>query len=121
MISSAQKDQLLEICPVAAVRQANHMRRIERPARRCHIHQHPVTYGRLWTLQDQAPNVEPEQIFSLRCQNRTCGQPRPTAKLFSNDFFLTNPLNTRFGGAGRDRTDDPLLAKQVLSQLSYGP
>jgi hypothetical protein len=26
-----------------------------------------------------------------------------------------------FGGASRDRTDDPLLAKQVLSQLSYGP
>ncbi len=25
------------------------------------------------------------------------------------------------GGASRDRTDDPLLAKQVLSQLSYGP
>ena len=27
----------------------------------------------------------------------------------------------RDGGASRDRTDDPLLAKQVLSQLSYGP
>ena len=27
----------------------------------------------------------------------------------------------RRGGASRDRTDDPLLAKQVLSQLSYGP
>ena len=26
-----------------------------------------------------------------------------------------------FGGARRDRTADPLLAKQVLSQLSYGP
>ena len=26
-----------------------------------------------------------------------------------------------FGGAGRNRTDDPLLAKQVLSQLSYSP
>ena len=26
-----------------------------------------------------------------------------------------------FGGADRDRTDDPLLAKQVLSQLSYSP
>ena len=25
------------------------------------------------------------------------------------------------GGAYRDRTDDPLLAKQVLSQLSYSP
>ena len=26
-----------------------------------------------------------------------------------------------FGGAGRVRTDDPLLAKQVLYQLSYDP
>jgi hypothetical protein len=26
-----------------------------------------------------------------------------------------------FGGADRARTDDPLLAKQVLSQLSYSP
>ena len=25
------------------------------------------------------------------------------------------------GGAGRVRTGDPLLAKQVLYQLSYGP
>jgi hypothetical protein len=34
-------------------------------------------------------------------------------------FILTErfPL----GGAGRDRTDDILLAKQALSQLSYGP
>ena len=28
---------------------------------------------------------------------------------------------TKFGGDYRDRTDDPLLAKQVLSQLSYAP
>jgi hypothetical protein len=27
----------------------------------------------------------------------------------------------KFGGAERDRTVDPLLAKQVLSQLSYSP
>lgn len=27
----------------------------------------------------------------------------------------------KVGGAGRDRTDDILLAKQTLSQLSYGP
>ena len=26
-----------------------------------------------------------------------------------------------YGGAERDRTVDPLLAKQVLSQLSYSP
>ena len=33
-------------------------------------------------------------------------------------FF--KPL-THAGGDNRDRTDDPLLAKQVLSQLSYTP
>src|SRR3569833_532038 len=30
-------------------------------------------------------------------------------------------ISTAAGGASRDRTDDPLLAKQVLSQLSYVP
>ena len=29
--------------------------------------------------------------------------------------------NEKAGGANRDRTDDLLLAKQALSQLSYGP
>ena len=31
------------------------------------------------------------------------------------------PLIPDTGGAGRDRTDDLLLAKQALSQLSYSP
>lgn len=31
------------------------------------------------------------------------------------------PVTTRNGGGDRVRTDDPLLAKQVLSQLSYTP
>src|SRR3954447_7912067 len=30
-------------------------------------------------------------------------------------------FHLRLGGARRDRTDDLLLAKQALSQLSYGP
>ena len=30
-------------------------------------------------------------------------------------------MKTKNGGAERDRTADPLLAKQVLSQLSYSP
>ena len=33
----------------------------------------------------------------------------------------TRPVNLELGGADRDRTGDPLLAKQVLSQLSYSP
>ena len=43
---------------------------------------------------------------------------------FQKSFVCaTHPSEARFetGGASRDRTDDPLLAKQVLSQLSYGP
>ena len=32
-----------------------------------------------------------------------------------------SPDFSGFGGDERDRTDDPLLAKQVLSQLSYTP
>ena len=49
------------------------------------------------------------------------------AREFNNSVPLTPqfPLEpdqmTDFGGANRDRTDDPLLAKQVLSQLSYSP
>ena len=31
------------------------------------------------------------------------------------------PPSLSTGGDNRDRTDDPLLAKQVLSQLSYTP
>lgn len=34
---------------------------------------------------------------------------------------ITTPIALAIGGAERDRTADPLLAKQVLSQLSYSP
>ncbi len=34
-------------------------------------------------------------------------------------LFPSNEI--QYGGAERDRTVDPLLAKQVLSQLSYSP
>src|ERR1044071_8492631 len=42
---------------------------------------------------------------------------------FSRRHCHQNPQarHHRFGGAERDRTADPLLAKQVLSQLSYSP
>ena len=35
--------------------------------------------------------------------------------------YHTFSLFQESGGDERDRTDDPLLAKQVLSQLSYTP
>jgi hypothetical protein len=36
-------------------------------------------------------------------------------------YPFSTPPHEEDGGAGRDRTDDILLAKQALSQLSYGP
>ena len=39
--------------------------------------------------------------------------------LFTPDFLLLTPH--QIGGGERDRTDDLLLAKQALSQLSYTP
>jgi hypothetical protein len=41
----------------------------------------------------------------------------------SNDYGVVVGAQhqAEFGGADRDRTGDPLLAKQVLSQLSYSP
>jgi hypothetical protein len=37
------------------------------------------------------------------------------------ETFFTSDERDPTGGARRDRTDDLLLAKQALSQLSYGP
>ena len=39
-----------------------------------------------------------------------------------SDLETVNENSSKsYGGAERDRTVDPLLAKQVLSQLSYSP
>ena len=47
----------------------------------------------------------------------------PSTSIVSRDQPLlhSKSLKTWLGGARRDRTDDLLLAKQALSQLSYGP
>ena len=40
---------------------------------------------------------------------------------FFKDKVIAKHQHQNLGGAERDRTADPLLAKQVLSQLSYSP
>lgn len=48
-------------------------------------------------------------------------QPRRfNLKQTSLDYIFEHAIE-KYGGAERDRTVDPLLAKQVLSQLSYSP
>jgi hypothetical protein len=52
-----------------------------------------------------------------------CQRRRPDVAYLAPNFFGQDPFSSSLefrlaGGAYRDRTDDPLLAKQVLSQLS---
>src|ERR1700752_1571428 len=51
--------------------------------------------------------------------------PPANQRALGSDFFRSiQSCRSRMrapGGADRNRTDDPLLAKQVLSQLSYSP
>src|SRR5262245_2065456 len=59
------------------------------------------------------------RIPSSRCQanrRRTGG-----IRYLLHWTFVADSLGSKPGGARRDRTDDLLLAKQALSQLSYGP
>ncbi len=55
-----------------------------------------------------------ESLPLSRRRDRARGEDQPRRTLDRSVLPVT-------GGASRDRTDDPLLAKQVLSQLSYGP
>jgi hypothetical protein len=41
--------------------------------------------------------------------------------IFTDESVISRADRIVAGGARRDRTDDLLLAKQALSQLSYGP
>ena len=47
--------------------------------------------------------------------------PRIGLELGQLDCYLPIELSGNNGGAKRDRTADLLLARQALSQLSYGP
>lgn len=112
----AQKDQLLETCPGARLGKPIISGRLSVSPRQTffrHQANHEDRSLREWTRLQK----ESEQIFSLRCQTEQAASQSLPQTLFSMDDLVHQDL----GGAGRDRTDDPLLAKQVLSQLSYGP
>ncbi len=92
---------------------------------------------------DHSKHLEASRhIFSSQCNQNRHQALKPMQTLFlqgyssrtfrhSNEAKLRKakgrrrssgvPVLTKNGGAERDRTADPLLAKQVLSQLSYSP
>jgi hypothetical protein len=100
-------------------------------ARQCH--RNNLSNG-FWELPNKRSNadrsLEAENIFTM--SNSVATKPpvgrhrreilvlRKTARSLGCCVGHRLPSH-RNGGAGRDRTDDLLLAKQALSQLSYGP
>ncbi len=68
-------------------------------------------------LNNKAGSKHPAFRFADLCRNN---KPKNRNSIFP----VNKPANRRpkkSGGDGRNRTDDPLLAKQVLYQLSYIP
>src|SRR5215218_8869761 len=64
-------------------------------------------------------------ISSLRCQKSRTRVPRDTTceVMFRGRRYSKQLCRSSIpsGGARRDRTDDLMLTKHALSQLSYGP
>ena len=62
-----------------------------------------------------------QQVFALASRPRSSA--RPSGGFFARTRFASTSAQapTAKNGGDRTRTDDPLLAKQVLSQLSYTP
>src|SRR4051812_31307686 len=76
-----------------------------------HIRYRPVE-AMLVVGRCESPNSRICSLFTISNIRRPLLQRRRIA---------FDPEHATSGGARRDRTDDLLLAKQALSQLSYGP
>ncbi len=73
------------------------------------------------TAQTLPSALQAYPFFTMSIKPPDFGLAEPLS-LRSLDFAdLLRSAQSRSGGARRDRTDDLLLAKQALSQLSYGP
>jgi hypothetical protein len=73
-----------------------------------------------------APEPEPARMPTRHCRDRQQSlragtRPPERPAIHPPQPAIRSPPPSRSGGARRDRTDDLLLAKQALSQLSYGP
>ena len=111
-------DQLLETCGLVRGQATPTMSSV-REARKLQ-QQHDILTGKV-LCSDLSPNGNSPRMSSLH--DLVKNRPFIPRYEVQTSFFLSKDiphLDTN-GGAERDRTADPLLAKQVLSQLSYSP
>lgn len=80
---------------------------------------HPPTPERA-ASERHAPCDRPSRhrLLPFTMSKTVCASPKACEPLRSSSGTCFHIHHWRAGGAYRDRTDDPLLAKQVLSQLS---
>ncbi len=81
------------------------------------------TFGVCASACDQRHLRRPERspLHDVRQHARRCLVGQPAGEFVFSHGRDCDRQDRRTGGARRDRTDDLLLAKQALSQLSYGP
>jgi hypothetical protein len=75
----------------------------------------PLVTSRHAQCSDRSP------LHDVRHHARRRPKPKACGFEFSRTNLSAPGSKAPSGGARRDRTDDLLLAKQALSQLSYGP
>lgn len=88
---------------------------------RLDLQKHHQDQARTSAIKSPIPgSLQINLLFTIR--TKQANSLKRDAKLFSSkDMTPFSRHQMRIGGAERDRTADPLLAKQVLSQLSYSP
>ena len=75
----------------------------------------------LFTMSDNLHRVIEDRRDTNSSSWTSCFGFYEHADRHDQPLLHSKSLETWLGGARRDRTDDLLLAKQALSQLSYGP
>lgn len=135
----AQKDQLLEIGSRARLGRPIICKRLSVPCDKSRSFR-IMKFEQIFSLRCQTEQAESQEarrklffrmtssLISTQHQRsnlaiaprQSCGS-RGDATILADRALLRQSCGLRIGGAGRDRTDDILLAKQALSQLSYGP
>ena len=87
---------------------------------RCASHLQPI-FNCQGTLRSHGTNAELDLRSRDRAHRSSRGRSLSLSRCCGNSLNRWRMGQISVGGADRDRTDDPLLAKQVLSQLSYSP
>jgi hypothetical protein len=87
-----------------------------------HIRPHGLTpHGRNRSRRPLPRPPEPDFRSSFTACANHPARSQPVRPSLAQDLSGPRPVPPQAGGDDRVRTDDPLLAKQVLSQLSYVP